>query len=728
MGEVRARDLTRPPSGLWAVLVVVVTVSYTSIPYLLDPRFYQRGDTAVQFAPTWFHLGTLVRDGQWPVWLDPDAWAGGNYAVEALHGIYNPLNPLIWVFMSRGGDLELSTFGVKVTVMTLLALGCYLLTREYGAVPWASAVVATAVPFSGFTLYWDAGAWPSGLIAFTYLPWVWLSWRRCLRRATSPWWAFAVGALAVTHGNPYGALGVIIVGAGLVAEGFWTRRWSGLAVLVGVGLCVALVLPLVYLPLLLTADVTYRSGGSMAANYGTLKPAIGDFLGVSSVLSVPSIEGITGPVQVPAMYLTWLLMPLLPWLRFDVLRRRRKELVGIAVVSGVYLVLSTGPSHLWMFRWPLRLVEYCYLGLAVAFAVVLSQGLQRTRWRRRLAATVGLIGAGGYLDWSADPDELRRIGAGVALALVLTALVLCAHWRRTGTTVLAVLCVLGTGAVLTTQVSVLAPPETARLWNVPGDVDTLRRDFGDRESVLLQFADLEALREREGESAWADFLPGSMYQVAGVKAVGSYTGVGFTAFNERLCMGKNGSTEVCGYRQVWRPIGPGQPPLIDAMKVRTIVVENSLLSSARPDASWKVVRVTERATILRRADDLPWPGSRLSWASSGVEVTGARTVQGPEEAVRLHAPDGGTLVFATLGWPGWHASIDGEPIAASAGPTGLLTVTVPPGSAGTLRVGYRPPGLVAGLACAVLGLAGALTLGAAAARTRSRTPRQRGLG
>ena len=33
--------------------------------------------------------------------------------------------------------------------------------------------VAIALPFTGFTLYWDAGSWPSGLMAFAYAAWVW---------------------------------------------------------------------------------------------------------------------------------------------------------------------------------------------------------------------------------------------------------------------------------------------------------------------------------------------------------------------------------------------------------------------------------------------------------------------------------------------------------------------------------------------------------------------------
>ena len=70
--------------------------------------------------------------------------------------------------------------------MVLLALGTYLLAREYDAAPAPAAAVAIALPFSGFTLYWDAGSWPSGLMAFAYAPWVWVTFRRALRGVGEP--------------------------------------------------------------------------------------------------------------------------------------------------------------------------------------------------------------------------------------------------------------------------------------------------------------------------------------------------------------------------------------------------------------------------------------------------------------------------------------------------------------------------------------------------------------
>ena len=67
-----------------------------------------------------------------------------------------------------------------------------------------------------------------------------------------------VGALAVTQGNPYGVLALVVIGLALVVEGLLERDRRGLLMLIGAGACAALVLPLVYLPLLGNSSLTVR--------------------------------------------------------------------------------------------------------------------------------------------------------------------------------------------------------------------------------------------------------------------------------------------------------------------------------------------------------------------------------------------------------------------------------------------------------------------------------------
>ena len=680
---------------LWPGLTCLVTAAYAVIPALLHPAFYMRGDTAAQFGPTWFHLGEMVRSGQWPPWLDPQSWAGGNYAGEALFGIYNPLNVLVWLFVSASPDLLVAVLVVKVLAMVMLALGTYLVCRDHGAEPWAATVVATALPISGYTLFWDAGSWASGLLAFAYAPWVWWVFRGVLRRGTNPLWGFLVGSLAITQGNPYGTLAVVVIGFALVVEALVARDRRGAVTLVLLGVCVAAWLPLVYLPLLGTAELAARSHGALFSNNGKLRMALGDLFALSSPTYAPDVRAITGSMRVPAVYFVWFLLPLLPWLRYDVLRTRARELVGVATMGAIYLLLTLGPSKLWLFRWPLRQVEYFYLGLGVALAVVLSQGLARDRWRVRLSVTGLLLALACWLNWAEDP-EWRRVAFGGPLLLVaLTAVVLVLHRRRVPTAVLAAALLAGSALTLAGQAAVFGENASSRVWHFPNDVSALQERFADRNGRVLQFADLAPLQrpghDKQLRAAWKHYLAGSMYHVAGVEAVNNYTGMGFLRFTRRLCMNYDGLTRACGYRQIWQPVSPGGPPLADLMKLDTVVAQPKLTVGVTPAPGWKVVDT--QPAVVEHTGAQPWPGSELSWVSPGVEVSSASTVDAYRQRVQVSDTGaGGTAVFAMLAWPGYTATLDGRPVRVTPDPAGLLTAHLPPGAHGTLEIGLPPAG------------------------------------
>ncbi|HQR26617.1 MAG TPA: hypothetical protein PLP61_06205 [Nocardioides sp.] len=712
-----------PRRWAWPAAVAAVTALYALVPALLHRDFYMRGDTAAQFAPTWYHLGELVRTGQWPPMLDPASWAGGNYAAEALFGIYNPLNVPIWLAVSAAPDLGVVVLAVKVAWLVVLALGTYALARDYGAAPWASAVVATTLPLGGYTLYWDAGSWASGLIAFAYTPWVWWALRRVLHGRLNPWWAFVVGSLAVLQGNPYGTLGVVVVGLGVLVEGLATRRFRGVRTLLLLGVCVAAWLPLVYYPLVASADLAVRSGGELFSNNGKLRPELGDLLLLSSPSFVPNVRAIAGSMMVPAMYAGWFVVPLLPWLRWSVLRSRGRELSGVVTVALVYAVLTLGPSKLWLFRWPVRQVEYLHLALGVGFALLLGAGLCRDHWPRRLALTALLVGATGWLTWGQDPTWAKAALGGPLLLVVLTLALLLAHRGGRRSLLVGVL-VLGTGLVLVFQAYVFGENRSSRVWHFPTDVSALQARFADRDGRVLQFANLMHLqnpdRDAELRAAWQHLLGGSMYHVAGVDAVNNYTGMGYLPFQRRLCMRYEGFTRPCGYRQLWDPSGPGEPALVDTMKVDTLVVQRGQAQGALPDSGWAVSR-EDGVSVLRRTDPLPWPGSELAWASDGVEVAGARTVSPYHQQVEVAgAAQDGRLVFSMLAWPGYRAVLDGQQVPVTSNRAGLLTVELDQGASGTLDVTFRPPGLLAGLAAAALGTLGAAVLGLVEWRRRRR--------
>ena len=706
------------PRLVWPVVVVVATAVIGTIPKLASRWFYQRGDTAVQFAPTWYHLGHLTRDGVFPAWLDPGAWAGGNYAAEALFGIYDPLNIPIWLAMSTASDLMTMMFLIKLVFLVVLALGTYFLCVEYGAQRWAAAALAVALPFGGFTLFWDAGSWASGLIAFAYTPWVWFVLRKVLRGTANPFWGFVLGVLAIVQGNPYGVLALVVVGLALVVEGLLDHDVPGVLKLVGAGACSALVLPLVYLPLLGTSSLTVRSLGALVGNTGKLQPVSGDLLQLSMPSSVPPIIAIVGPMAVPATYLAWFVLPLLPWLRWAALRVRTRSLAGPLVVGVIYLALTLAPSKLWMFRWPLRVSEYLYLAVVVLFAMLLSEGFATTYARRRLVASAVLIVAPAYLAWAQNPVTLHRLVIGTALVIVLTGLALLT--TRLGalrTVALAGVFIAGTGLVVAMQLAMFGENKSSRGWHVPSDVAALQSDFGDRTGTVMQFSNFSNLQQRGVpvgllERKWKNYLPGSMYDVARVNAVNHYTGMGLVRFERSLCMSYDGFTQPCGYRSIWQSPVPGLPPLVDLMKVDTVVAEPQMTRGVTVPPGWTRQQSTPQVVVYQRDRPAPYPGSHLSFLPTGTTVTGARSDDVRHEHVDVSATgEGGSVVFAMLGWPGWTATLDGHSVPVGRNYAGLLTVTLPPNSSGHLELTFEPPGLRVGGAAALVGLVGAVALG-----------------
>lgn len=711
----------------WPLLVVAVTALYGLIPLLGSEEFYLRGDSAAQFAPTWGHLGDLIRDGHWPPVLDPDNFAGGNYAAEGLFGVYNPVNALIFLWMSVVPNLIVGITTVKVATLCVLALGVYRLGRDYGATRPAAAAVAVALPFSGYTLYWDAGSWPSGLIAFAYFVWVWWAFRRCLTHRTGLLLTVVVGGLAVLQGNPYGTLGVVVIGVGLLLEGWVTGNRKGVVRLASAGLLVAAFLPLVYLPLMAASDLASRANLPFIENNGVMRPSLGDLIGFGAPTYLPDMRAIRGEMAVPAVYLCWFLVPLLPWLRFEPIKRRRRELTGALFVAVVFGLLSVGPSQLWLFRWPLRLIEYSWVGVGVLLAIALSAPLKTGHRRERALASLGLVGVLAWITLAEHPDRQRAglLGAGILLLLTLVLFVVI-HRGTQLRKLVPLVAIAGTGAVLLVQATQFNENESSRPWHVPASTGDLEDRFGDLEGRTMFFTDLRPLQEpgRDAElrAAWDHFLPGSMYEAAGVDAVNNYTGMGFRPFERKFCLHYEGFSRPCGYENVWKPLKAGRPILADLMKLDTIVVQRSYVGYAEPADGWSVAEDGPERVVYTRDQPLPYPDSRLAWAGDGVDVESARSDGLYADEVELSATGSGErrLVFAQLSWPGYSATLDGKEVDVDRNTAGLAVVDLPANAEGTLRLQYRTPGILPG---AALGLLALVIAGVADLVTRRRRAR-----
>lgn len=691
----------------WALGVGLLTAALCVIPQWRGSFFYYVGDQHEQFAPLWHHFGEELRSGRWAT-MDPASWMGGNYAAEALIGIWNPVNLVNFVLVSFFDNLSLAAFVVMVEILAVLGVGTFLLAREYGAHRVPAAIVGTALPVSGFTLWYEASGWPAGLMAFTWVVHFWWSARRYSRGRLNPLVPFLFGCLAMTTGNPYASLGLVVLLTAIAVELVLHREFARLAHLVLTGACVGAVALLVFLPLLATSDVTSRQQLAEIANDTFLVPDLGDLVAASSPTYLPSISNWNGArlETVPSTYLAWFVLPLVPWLRWSALRNP-KRMASLFVVTAVYLAATLGPSNFWLFRWPVRLIEYFYLAVGVLFAMVLSAGLATDRSRGRMLSSSAILIAGAYLSWAVQPAGYNRIHlAGFALVAALFGAALAAHrWR--GVPALGVVAVFGTACVLTLQTSAFPQP-TGGGSVYPGyDVSRIEEVTAAYRGTVLQLASLSGVTTEQMQSG--EIMFGNLPRAAGLDTIGSYTGMGFREFASTLCMDYRGAVCPEAFDRLWKPTdGVATTPLVDALRVSTLVLQNSLLPDAvqqPPPPGWHVVERTAVRTVWVRDAPLPADG-RVSWASNGVQVL-VDSSEPHRELVRYHSDTAGRILFARLTWPGYTATVDGVDVRVVDGPSGLLAVDVPPGDH-TLMLEFASPGVRLGLV--VLGAAGGIVV------------------
>ncbi|WP_263252283.1 GtrA family protein [Saccharopolyspora rosea] len=702
----------RTPGGDWraGLCVAGLVAVLCQVPVLVNPSFYFWDDSAAQFLPMWHRLGERLLSGDWPPVLDLGSWMGGNIAAETLFGIWNPVQVVNCAFVVWIGDLAVAAAVVKTEYLVLLGVGTFLLCRVHGAGRAAASAVAVALPVSGFVLYFEAATWAGGLVGFAWLPWAWWALRRVADGVASPLTAWILCFLCVSAGDPYGAVALCFVFAGVLAESRVRgggRRAARALVLTGVA--VAATLPLVYFPLLAASSVSWRSGLELF-NVGLLVPRATDLLNASLPSFAPQIRSFGSfRTTVPATYLAWFAVPLLAWVDWRGVGALWRRCGCAAVLAVGYFLWSIGPSNVWLFRWPLRHVAVLHLALAVLLAVVLSRGLRTDHLKVRSACTVGVLLLSGYLAFAAWPAQAGKHLVSLGLVGLLLAVAVRLRSR------LVVVLHLGTACALVLQCLWFPANRDVAVYNFPTDVRRLRaqyRDLGD--GAVMQVANRDRIPAEQIASgrAWSRLLLGNMPAVAGLESLVSYTGIGFDALHRALCLEYNGSTCPAALARLWRADAPGVR-LADELKVTSVVVQRSLVDSPVPPAGWWVAQRTAEATVLRRGAPVPWPRGRLSHAR-GVLVTEDVPAGRNREVVRFVREAGGDagLVFARLAWPGYRATVDGRAVPVASTPAGLLVVRIPAGIArGELVVQWWPPGFAFQLSAACAGALLAVFLG-----------------
>ena len=671
------------------------------------------GDNAESFFPLWHMYGSAIRSGQ-PFLFDRDGWGAGNVVGEAAYGVFNPVTALNAVLISLTDRISVTGFVVMVEFLVLLAWGVYMLARTYGAGRPASVLVGAIAPFAGYTMFYEAGNWASGLMSVVWVVHFWWSARTFAGGRIGPLAPVVFGFLAATVGNPYSVVGILVVLAAIGLELLVLRNYRRLVGLIVVGALVGTAVLLTYLPLIAVLSQIDRPlvGGELVSNTNYLTPSLSDLLGLSAPTYLPRITAWYGVHDlVPSTYLSWLILPVLPWIRWRPLGPWLPNL-SVLFAGLTFLMLTLGPDHLWLFRWPIRFVEYFYICLLVLIAMLLSRGLASDFRRRRTILTVFAVGVGTYLSFSSIPAA-SSLHLGIALLIAAFALGLALAYRRIGLRGVMALGIVGTAVIAPIQGSMFgwSHQDVAPGVNQmpPGDLSVVRDAWRGVDGRILQVAELETL-EGTGAVESGQLVFGNTGKAAGLDILNRYTGINFLPWKEGMAFDYRGTVgDWFPLAYLWSPVSDDLPiDVVDAIGVDTLVVQSGRRDIEELEEladGWEVVEETPVRTVLERETPIDHP---VLYSPDGV-MTSDGVETGNDAAFRAQTDSGGTVLLDRLAWIGYSATLeDGTPLQISTAPYGLMLIDIPAGTDGMVTVTHEIPGLTAGVVIGLLGLAGAI--------------------
>ncbi|TXG92362.1 hypothetical protein DW322_03550 [Rhodococcus rhodnii] len=725
---------SRQARYLWGgAIAVVVAVTFAGL-RAVNPQFFYTEDTSSGAVGNWLQLGRMMREGDWFPTLVPHQWMAGNYPLEGQGGLFNPPQMLVnWIAPSVD-DLSLLSALVKLVFSIVLAWGTYRVALEYGARPPWAAVAGAAAPFVGFSLFFDQPSWVTALTGAAWLMQAWASAVRYARGRSGPVPMFVFLVFAMTVGYVHTALlaGVtilcVVVGEIVVSRSWW----PGLRVAIAAGAAAACS-AITFLPGALSSDVTWRMDSGVSNDNFLTAPWSETFTASipSAVSAIESWSGETTPA--PITYIAWFAVPALAFVSWRAVSRSIRSFTTPLLLLGALLLFTAGPSAIGPLRWPARVLPTVAVVSLVLLVVLLSRFGTTKPLRGRLVAA-GLLVLVQVLRAGSSGPELfgRHVLWGLAIVAVGAALVFAA--RRAGAVPVAVVLLITTAPIAWYQAANYSYPDDA--WLLPTHQSEARDGFPDWEGTTVQLGDRQQLAPFDGRDdpdwPWHSQVYGNYAKILDRDYVNAYTPVGHERFGVLLCMQYDGSTCPGGFDGLFRVEPYTGLTNADLMRVDRVVLQDELFPDIDvlpippgwefvepPAVTGGLVHVLERTD--ERLSDLP------GTVSATVDATATSTESSANsEHVRVSAPDGGSVVFSRLAWPGYTATLDGEPVEVVGLDDLYVMVDLPPGTVDAdLALSFRPPGWRLGTASAaggvlVLAVLTAVHHGARLPRRRSR--------
>lgn len=706
--------------------------------WLLGYRFPKgSGDLWGLWYPVWSYVAEWVHRGVFPLW-DTRMMGGDPIVADTQYGLFNPLNwPLFLTYPIPSGLVLLR----GAMPLWLAGVGLYLYLRYsplWGVGRTSALIGATAYMLSdpliahlGNPPFNDAMAW---------LPWILLGvdWASLRTRAV-PLAALAVALMLVSgHGqiSLYGAMVTALYALWRVLEGGW--RWGGrrlvrlaMAGLLGIALAAPALLPtLERFPFTERAGMPQEARGGLEFSPQALIDTIApEFHGRGvdhSWLGWARTE--TAYAGALALYLA------LFGLMGNLHRRRTWLWVGLGVLAYLFALGRRGPLYPLLADLPFFAESWktsrAIFILPLALAVLAAQGADSLpRSRRGLLFLWGIILlAGGLLIVIEAPRWVRVVPDGSPRYRALTGLRFAALlaggsvllgwaasrgklWGRAGWALLLVAELVALGALVETEPSprptTTPAPAIAFLKADPGwfRVDVAVAARGLWSPVLLRTEGFEAPQPAGNALELREFnilywrIPSAVhpaYRMLGVKY---------------LLVPKGAPP---GGEGIW-PVFVNDP---------TVDVHLHTLALPRVWLVYRTEVVENYGEALERVLDEHFRPEEVAVLQNGPRLDGNGQGKievgyyGPNDIVlHVETDAAALLILSDTFYPGWKATVDGEPTPIYRTNAVFRGVPVPPGRH-RIAMHFRPSSLRVGLGTAAMGGMLCLFLGIIGRRLR----------
>jgi hypothetical protein len=683
---------------------IMVGLAIAIIPYLFNHRFYFNDDEQNAAYPYFYEIGRQLHAHHLP-YLTLATFNGGNLILDWEAALLNPITLLCYWLFYFARDLTTAGLLFCGFYIVLTALAAYSLGRSFHLSRALSLVAATVIVTDNFAMYFHADSWTSGLTCQCWLLWTWGSLQRYRSSGSTTSLAFFVifAYLTVTSGWPHGDLMLACLIIGYAVELVMAK--AGFARLNGLILASVSAL-LLTLPTLLPAILSFAWTNRVNAIYsnGFFMPNLGDVLNFSSFFHPLHVQTWSGNIVfLPFCYVAWFIWVFIPLFRWEIIKSSLAEHVALLAFTAFGLLMLFGPGQFGPIRLPLRFIPFVHVGFIFTFLLVLNQPEAIALTPRRVLGSATAILLSYLSSISSQPGAFYRQLFGFTACIIFAWLAIkMAHLRRPLLLSFILACGMFTGFVLTHLIfptNELLPDLMSRSFATT-EKSPANRPF-DGYSLCLG-----------GRSILLDKSPDIFFAAQGIYkqqyTINGETSLGHRVFDRRF------------HNSIWTNIEGAEgistlfvhehetgSRVIDLMRVNSLLVANgnvAKLTLPLLSNDWRETRSSLLSSSFERIHPNLQP-TTLSWSSPGIQVVPEAPPTGEKETLQVKAGrQGGFLVFARLYWPGYHAELDGRPLAVDPLAGLFVRVTLPPDNQGRFILTFVPPGIRFGYAGACLGI------------------------